>query len=163
MKRILLLCLLAGLPVAALAQHSHGYLYAAPGGATARVLSSRRETITTLQLGAGGEGVLGKSIGIGAELGALAPTEALEAVVGVFSLNGYYHFFHHGSRADPFLTGGYTLAFRGETANLFNFGGGVNYWFISRLGLKVEIRDHIWTPPGTTVHAWGVRFGLAFR
>lgn len=63
---------------------------------------------------------------------------------------------------DPFVTAGYTLFFRSGHANLWNFGGGLNYWFASRLGLKVELRDHIWPENGAT-HYWGVRIGLNFR
>ncbi len=162
MRQILLPCLLASLPAVAFAQRSHGYLFVAPGAVSARFLSTRGST-ATLHLGAGGEGILGKGIGIGLELGALLPSENIEGAVAIFSANGYYHFLHEHQKADPFVTAGYTLGYRGATANLFNFGGGLNYWFISRLGAKVELRDHVWKPDNATVHAWGVRLGLAFR
>ena len=144
---------------AAQAQHSHGYLFLAPGG-----ISSGGHTAMTLHLGAGAEGVLFKGFGVGAELGALGPREDFaSSVVGAASVNGYYHFVHEHVKADPYVTAGYTLLFRSGSANLFNFGGGINYWFVPRLGLKVELRDHVYRPGGSSVHYWGVRLGLAFR
>lgn len=162
MKKTALFCLLLFSPAVALAQRSHGYIFAAPGAVSARFLSARAST-ATVQVGGGFEGALGKGVGIGAELGALFPRENVSDVVGIVSANGYYHFLHSHQKADPFFTAGYSLGFRGERANLFNFGGGVNYWFISHLGLKAELRDHVWKPDNATVHAWGFRFGLAFR
>ena len=156
-RRIFVLSLLTViLSAAAQAQHSHGYLFVAPGG-----ISASGHTAMTVHLGAGGEGVLGKGIGIGAELGALGPRESFSDLVGLFSANGYYHFSRSG-KADPFLTGGYSLLFRFEHANLANFGLGMNYWLVRRLGLKVEFRDHIRTS-GATTHYWGIRVGPAFR
>ncbi len=160
LARLLLLVLL--LPVLGLAQRSHGYLFVAPGAISARILGVSGST-ATLHMGAGGEGILGKGIGIGGEVGAVLPANDVQNAVGLLSINGYYHFVHEHEKFDPFVTGGYTLGFRGATVNLFNVGGGMNYWFISRLGAKVEFRDHIWTPSGATVHAWGVRLGLTFR
>jgi hypothetical protein len=157
MFRLLLLAIL--LVPAVRAQSSNGYVFFAPGGITCCGYTSM-----TLQFGAGGEAVLGKGIGIGAELSAVgARASFADSVVGVFSPNGYYHFIHRReSRSDPFVTGGYTLLFRNGHANLFNVGGGLNYWFHSHLGARLEFRDQIHTN-GSAVHYWGVRFGLAFR
>ncbi len=141
------------------AQSSNGYLFFAPGGITCCGY-----TTMTLHFGAGGEAILGKGIGLGAEIGALGTRTGFEhSAVGIFSPNGYYHFIHGpGIRADPFLTGGYTLLFRSGHENLFNVGGGLNYWFHRRLGVRLEFRDHVDTD-GTSLHYWGFRFGLAFR
>jgi hypothetical protein len=135
------------------AQPSHGYLFVAPGGAS----DLNRSTI---HLGAGGEFIVPAGIGIGAEIGALGPTSNFSDVLGVFSANGYYHFLRNGGKTDAFGTAGYSLFFRSGTANLFNFGGGVNYWFLSRIGFRFEFRDHV---TGDAAHFWGIRFGLAFR
>jgi hypothetical protein len=151
------------------AQHSNGYVFFAPGGITCC-----GHTAMTLQFGAGGEAVLGKGIGLGAEVGAVGTRRYFaDSVVGVFSPNGYYHFVHGKHiTIDPFVTGGYTLIFRSGHANLFNVGGGMNYWFRSRLGGRLEFRDQVHTEcvelscsprDGASVHYWGVRFGLAFR
>jgi hypothetical protein len=72
-----------------------------------------------------------------------------------------------GGRVKHFLatagaTVGYTLFFRSGTANGFNFGGGVNYWFREHLGLRLEFRDNVSTT-WDTEHYLGFRVGLAFR
>jgi hypothetical protein len=141
------------------AQPSHGYVFFTPGGA-----SCCGHTSMTMQFGAGGEYVIKKGIGIGAEIGALGFTRQFgDTVMGTFSPNGYYHFVHgQDVKADPFVTGGYTLMFRSGHANLANFGGGMNYWFHPRLGARLEFRDHVNTT-GSIVHFWGFRFGVAFR
>lgn len=158
MKRALLLpLLLSALAIAARAQHSHGYLFVAPGGA-----SSSGSTSGTIQIGAGGEAVFARGIGAGAELSALGPTSSFSDLIGVLSLNGYYHPARSEGRLDPFVTAGYSLGFRSGHINLFNFGGGVNYWFHPKIGLKLEFRDHIHSDGGT-IHYWGVRVGLDFR
>jgi hypothetical protein len=118
----------------------------------------------TLQFGGGGEYVIVKGIGVGAELGVVGVRQYFgDTAKGVFSPNGYYHFVHRQDiKTDPFVTGGYTLMFRFGHANLANFGGGMNYWFHRRLGARLEVRDQLNTT-GTIGHFWGVRFGLAFR
>lgn len=163
MRQILyLLGLTAILAGAAHGQSSNGYFFAAPGGATCC-----GSTLTTVQLGGGGEYVLGRGVGAGVELSALDVRESLFSLggnnwLGVFSPNGYYHFVHDKSaRFDPFVTAGYTLMFNSGTASLFNFGGGGTFWFSDHLGVRFEFRDHIHGNP--TVNYWGFRFGIAFR
>ena len=160
MKRVLAVAtLFLAVSTAARAQRSHSYLFLAPGG-----VSSSGHTAMTLHLGAGVDAVLFKGFGVGAELGALGPREDFAGnVLGVASVNGYYHFLHGRPKADPFVTAGYTVMFRSGSINLFNFGGGLNYWFVPRLGLKVELRDHVYSPQRSSVHYWGIRLGLAFR
>ena len=155
-QRWILVVLALAAPLGA-EQHSHGYLFVAPGG-----LTGPARTNATVHLGAGAEFALPKGFGAGAELGALGRTDSFADVLGVFSVNGYYHFSRRSGKLDPFATAGYSLFFRSGHANLFNFGGGMNYWFLSRVGFRSEIRDHVWNADGT-VHYWGVRFGLAFR
>jgi hypothetical protein len=143
---------------AALAQSTNGYVFFAPGG-----LTSSGHTGMTIHAGGGADVILGKGLGLGAEIGALGPREDLSAAVGMFSPNASFHFIREkGRKADPFVTGGYTLMFRSGTANLFNFGAGANYWFRDHLGLRVEFRDHVYTRYAT-LHYWGLRVGLSFR
>ena len=106
--------------VAAFAGSSHGYVFLAPGGVTCC-----HNTSMTLQFGAGGEALLTKGIGAGAELGVLGERRYFgDTALGVFSPNGYYHFNRRKEgKADPFVTGGYTLLFRSGHANFANFGG----------------------------------------
>lgn len=163
LRASLWILLLAG---AAWAQGSNGYVFFAPGG-----VSCCGHTAMTVQFGAGGEAVLGWGIGVGAEIAALGTRQDFaDSVVGAFSPNGYYHFVHgRRAKADPFVTAGYTLLFRSGHTNLFNFGGGVNYWFRPKLGARVEFRDFVYHSGGgfgfngTTINYWGVRVGLAFR
>jgi hypothetical protein len=149
-------CLLSAVVAA---QPSNGYAFFAPGGVTC--CSS---TTMMLQFGVGGEAVLWKGIGVGAEVGVLGLRHYFtDSAMGVFSPNGYYHFRHTRElKADPFVTGGYTLLFRSGHANLANFGGGLTYWFHKRLGARLEVRDQFNTT-GTIGHFWGVRLGLAFH
>src|ERR1019366_1210151 len=86
--------------VAATAQSSNGYLIGGVGSYSSKLIS---------QAAIGGEMVFGKGIGAGGELGFIAGHDSF----GFLSLNGYYHLLHNGAKRklDPFLTGGYTLAF----------------------------------------------------
>ncbi|MCU1236861.1 MAG: hypothetical protein JWP63_4828 [Candidatus Solibacter sp.] len=141
------------------AQTSHGYVFLAPGGATANGY-----TAMTLNPGIGGEARIVPHIGAGAELAGLGFREDFSSsIMGVFSSNGYFHFNgKKGAKIDPYLTGGYTLFFRYGHANLGNFGGGVNIWPSKHVGVKLEARDHV-TTRYETVHYWGVRVGVNFR
>jgi hypothetical protein len=143
----------------AIAQPSNGYVFFAPG-----CVSCSGHTAMTIQLGAGGEAVLGTGLGIGAELGALGTRQSCgNSVVGVFSPSDYYHFVHGKDiKADPFVTAGYTLLFGNGHASLFNCGGGLNYWLKHALGGRMELRDQVHTGDGPPIHCWGFRFGLVF-
>lgn len=165
-----ILLLLMSLPLAAAAQtvapkaqqttnekgYGYGYVFTAPGGASSGG--------GTLHIGGGGEGILRNGVGIGAELGYITPFEAIGDGLGTFSVNGSYHFLKasKSEKVTPFLTAGYTGFFRGGYANGVNFGGGVNYWFKERVGLRFEFRDNIFAADGTA-HLLNVRIGLTFR
>lgn len=142
------------LTISAAAQNrGQGYIFAAPGGVA-------NGGDATLHFGGGGEGLVYKGLGAGAEIGFMGPASYMGEGFGVFSANGSYHF-RRDQKLVPFVTSGYTLFFRDGSANLVNFGGGVNYWFRDHLGLRVEFRDHVLPSPNT--HFWEFRFGLAFR
>lgn len=148
------LCLLT---TAATAQgNSYGYLLAAPGG-------TAPNGSATLHIAGGGNGVFGNGAGIGGEVGYVFPFREPGSGLGVFSLNGSYHFLKSGGKTVPFVTGGYSGFFRDGYLNGANFGGGVNYWFKKRTGLLVEFRDHIATDGDDAVHFLGVRLGMTFR
>ncbi len=137
----------------------HGYVFFAPGGA-----SNSGFTNSTMHAGGGGDIFVWKGLGAGAELGAIWPTENIAGIIGVLSVNGSYHFYGSTPRkVVPFVTSGYTLLFREGTANATNVGGGVTWWFREKTGLRLEFRDHIWSPDRSTVHLWQVRIGLSFR
>lgn len=151
--------IMALLAAPAWGQYSNAYVFVAPGGATCCGI-----TEATLHAGIGGEWVAWKGIGAGAEAGALGFTQAFEATgLGMFSANGYYHFKQSKEpRLDPFVTGGYALAWKMGHLNLGNFGGGMNYWFAKHAAVRVEARDHLYSSGGTLQY-WGVRFGVAFH
>ena len=151
------LLMLLSLCVATCSADSSGYFFVAPGGVTGGGGA-------TLHLGAGGELGVIRGFGVAAELGGLGPTSKFSSLLGVFSLNGAYHFMHSSDgRLDPFATAGYSLFFRSGHENLANFGGGANYWFLKKLGLRLEFRDHVLSSPGPTLHYWNFRFGVAVR
>lgn len=145
-------------PMVAAAQRTTGYWFLAPGAATAAGHSS-----ATLHMGGGAEFSIWKGISAGVEGGAVANTRNYTGTVqGVGSVNGYYHFLRtRGSRFDPFVTGGYSLLFRRGTANLANYGGGLNYWIWKTAAFRLEVRDHVYGN-SPTLHYWGVRFGMSF-
>jgi hypothetical protein len=160
---ILIIFFLALAPALASAQSAderrgQGYVFVAPGAA------SGGGTTASLHFGVGGEGLVYKGLGAGGEIGYFAPARGLGEGFGIFSANGSYHFRDSTSsrKLIPFVTGGYSLLFHSGTAHAFNVGGGVNYWFRDRLGLRLEFRDHVLTNGGT-VHYYGFRIGLAFR
>jgi hypothetical protein len=105
-----------------------GYVFFAPGSI------SPGGGGTTFHVGGGGEGLFYKGLGAGAEIGYLSAWQYKGSGVGLFSANGSYHFGARtpGRKVAPFVTAGYSLAFRGGHANLANFGGGVHYWFTDR-------------------------------
>jgi hypothetical protein len=148
------------LEVAATAQSSNGYAVGGAGSYASKLTS---------QAAIGGEKVFGKGIGVGGEIGAIAGHDSF----GFLSLNGYYHLAHGGParKLDPFITGGYTLAFdplagafgSRAASNGANLGFGLSYWFLRHLGVRAEFLDIVipGSLQGTT--SWGIRGGIAFR
>jgi len=139
------------------AQGAYGYVFGAPGA-----ISCCGESEGTLHFGGGGEFVTPIGVGVGAELGFLGTWDGFSEGIGVFSVNGSYHFGQATSRLRPFVTGGYSLFFRQGSANLWNVGGGVQYWFRDGLALRVEFRDHLQGEYNEVAHFWGARVGLSF-
>ena len=99
-----------------------GYVFFAPGVTSLGGMG-------TMHIGGGGEGLVHKGLGVGAELGYMAPWRGFGEGIGAFSPNASYHFLSRNAeaKAEPFVTGGYTLFFRSGTANGLNFGAGVNW------------------------------------
>ena len=151
-----------------LAQQSHLYAYAAPGG-----ISVAGETGKVLYGGLGGEAIVHPGFGLGLEGVVVRQVSAgWHGLFPMISTNFYYHFVHFQDRMDPFVTVGYTAAFRGAhheagqdpgEANLINFGGGFNYWFRPRTGVKIEFRDHLRPSRGPNANYWSFRIGLTFH
>jgi hypothetical protein len=160
------LWVLALTPALAFAQNAEsrrgqGYIFVAPGGTT-----TSGSTTGTLHLGGGGEAFVYKGLGIGAEIGYIAPMQSFKSGLGLLSVNGSYHFNSSDKtkKVVPFISGGYSLLFRSGVANGFNVGGGVNWWMRDRVGLRLEARDHIFpVRNGPKLQAWEFRIGLTFR
>lgn len=116
---------------------------------------------TVITLGGGGEGFVYKGLAVGGDVNYLFTGRRFTYGLGMASANVSYHF--RGTDADgqwvPFVTGGYTLAFRGGTASLANYGGGVTYWFRPHWGARVEVRGLQRTDAASVL----VRFGISFR
>jgi hypothetical protein len=136
--------------------HGQGYLFIAPG-----VYIGNAESISTLHAGGGGEVLVYRGLGLGAEVGGIAALTESGGGLWLFSANGSYSFARQ-SRVSPFLTGGYSSVGGRGQRNLVNFGGGVNYWFQEGKGIRLELRDHIYAD-GTGRHLLGFRIGFAFR
>ena len=140
-------------------RRGYGYVFAAPG-----VAASEFGSAATMHFGVGGEGLIKGGFGVGGEIGGMAPVESFSSGFGVFSAGANYHFLNasKSGKVVPFVNGGYTMFFRSGVANGGHFGGGVNYWFKERVGLRFEVRDHVVSDFGQT-HFVGFRFGLTFR
>jgi hypothetical protein len=154
-----LVCLLVFLPALASAQEKkekgigQGYAYVAPGGSYCG-----GSNLSTLQFGGGGDAVFYKGVGFGADIGYMAPARSLGDGIGILSLNGLYQA-SSSKKISPFVTGGYSLAFRSGSASGFNLGGGIHYWLTDHQGLRIEFRDHLFWD----CHFWQFRIGVDFR
>ena len=115
-----------------------------------------------LSVGGGGEAFAWKQLAGGGELAYLWPRVSPGSGIGLLSVGPAWHFVNRESpgKLVPFVNGGYALAFRNGTANLWYFGGGATWWFKSRSGLRMEYR-HI----GQRGYRFddSIRFGIAFR
>jgi len=159
--------LLLNLSIGASAQQSRSYVYGFAGPLVVPRSAFTRWDGSFLHVGGGGEANLTKRFGLGGEIGVLAPLTNPNAITtGLLSVNPTYHFLATGSqeKADPFVTGGLSIPFGRGAGAALNYGGGMNYWLKPRFGLRVEFRDHLWSPEaGETIHFLDVRFGIVFR
>jgi hypothetical protein len=116
---------------------------------------------TAMNLGAGGEGFLTKGLAAGGEAGYMFTSGRFGNGLGLASANLSYHFreVDPDGRWVPFVTGGYTLAFRGAAASLVNYGGGLTYWVQPHWGVRAEFRNH--QSGGFSMPSF--RFGFSFR
>jgi hypothetical protein len=118
-----------------------------------------------LQAGIGGEGIIHKGLGVGAEIGYFRHVVfGSDSGIGILSVNPSYHFMNASKsrKLVPFVTGGFSLFFRSGSAIGGNFGGGITYWLKDRIGVRFEVRDHIPAYSGVG-HFPGFRAALTFR
>lgn len=131
-----------------------GYVFGGAGAATGGFSNG------IFSFGAGGEGLVYKGFGMGAEVGYVAPFERGGDGIGIFSADASYHF-NRSAKLVPFVTGGYSAAFRSGASHGGNFGGGVHYWMKDHVGLRFEVRDHVFS--SDSPHLFQFRVGLSFR
>ena len=165
-----LLLALTGSPLQAQPEFS-GHVVAGPAWNTQPRLSpapsrfgSPLPSGTRFLFGGGGEVRLSRVLAIGADaVGFSNPGPGKSSVL--LSPNAYAHLLSSTNRLqlDPFLTGGYSVLFRPGSKSGWNFGGGVNYWFSRRAGVRLEVRDSLFSDPGRTRHLWTGRFGIVIR
>lgn len=118
---------------------------------------------TVQQIGGGGNALIYKGLAAGGEIGFLYPTNEFAYGIGVASINASYYLTNsRRARLVPFVTGGYSLAFRGGHMNLSNFGGGVTWWATRHFGIRAEIRDYLW-PEYRVEHSPQLMLSFAFR
>jgi hypothetical protein len=159
-KLIFVILLAVLLPFAAAAQskerRGQGYVFVAP--------TSTTEGDFGLHIGGGGEGLVYKGLGVGGEIGYLGLADGLSDGICILSTNISYHFTKatKSRKFAPFVTSGHSILFRGSALNAVNIGGGANWWFKDRIGLRLELRDQL-PLQLASVHFFGVRIGLAFR
>jgi hypothetical protein len=156
-----ILSILASITVSipeARAQETRTSVFVAPSG-----ISDERDTRSAYQIGGGIERLLERGIGASVDAAAVLPGQGkFKDTVGLLAIDLNYHL--KGVRTEPFVAGGYSLLFRDFTANMINFGGGINYWFAPSHGLRLEFRDNVGTVMnGPTTHYWGFRIGMNFR
>ncbi len=104
--------------------------------------------------------MLAGGLGLGAELGYMAPMSDLGEGIGIFS-PGVIVKFSRDKKTVPFVTGGYTLFFRSGTEHGFFFGGGATRWIGDSWGLRFEGRDQVM--PQCSTHLIEARIAVAFR
>ena len=112
------------------------YILCAPG------VTISEGSMANLAIGGGAEGLIKGGFGVQGDLSYLFyPQEGFRAGFGLFSPGVFYQF-HPNRKTIPFVTGGYSLAFRSETLHLVHYGGGLNHWFNNHWGIRFEVRNH---------------------
>jgi hypothetical protein len=120
-------------------KQSYGYALFTPGAYLGDGAAA------TLTLGAGAEGLIKGGFGAGADVSYLFyPKGGFSEGIGLFSPGVFYQF-NPSRKTVPFVTGGYSLAFRDGTFNLIHYGGGFNHWFNNHWGMRFEVRNHTQT------------------
>jgi hypothetical protein len=161
MRKLFFLVLLTALiPSAAFAQsqgerRAWGYAFAGVGANTGSGSSAR------FTAGGGGEALFFRGLGVGGDLSYLSAGNEFGNGIGIASVDLAYHFNRSGKIA-PFVTGGPSLAFAGGgSTGGGNFGGGIQYWPKDHLGMRFEVRDHVFS--SDSPHFVTFRVGVTFR
>jgi hypothetical protein len=136
-----------------------GYGFIAVGG------TAGDGSVFTFTYGGGGERLIYRGLGLGAELGNVTPISDVGHGLGIFSANASYSFgaSDRSRKTVPFVTGGYSVKFRDDddSGPGLNIGAGVQFWESDRLGVRLEFRDHHFFKGA--LNFYGVRVGITFR
>jgi hypothetical protein len=138
--------------------YAQGLAYGVAGPAT--TMGFVNHSRITVNAAGGGEVVAADRVAVGGEVGFFNRLIAGSANATVH-LGGVKN-----SRLSPFVTGGYTRMGIGDGEGAFsawNVGAGAHFWFGDRMGLRVELRDHLRPDDRGTTQYWSLRAGLAFR
>jgi hypothetical protein len=134
----------------------YGYVFFTPGVLVGDVGRP------TMNIGGGAEGLIKRGLGASVDLSYLFfPRSGFGEGFGMLSPGMVYQF-RTNRKTVPFVSGGYTLAFRQGTENLVYGGGGFNHWFGNRWGLRFEVRDQI-APRDPEYNFLQFRIGFLFR
>ncbi|MDX2034135.1 MAG: hypothetical protein SF339_25900 [Blastocatellia bacterium] len=136
---------------------AQGYGYIGPA-----VFSTGSDAL--IHYGGGAEGFLKGGLAANIEAGGFSSSNDFSDGFAVLSPGASYHVRKAtpSGKVVPFVTGGYTLfASSGGVTNGVHFGGGVTYWFKERIGLRVDVRDHV--AVADNLHIIGFRVGISFR
>jgi hypothetical protein len=147
-------------PAVARAQDATHFVYFAPGNEVGRASSSQ-----TYAAGIGLERALERHLAVQVDIAAASYFDANDGrrVSGLASFDAVFRALPE-RKVQLFGVAGYSLRFRDDTTNMFNYGVGLHHWFREDRGLLVEIRDHTATKDQATLrHFWHVRIGLVFR
>jgi len=143
-----------GVPAAQAQTSVLRYGFIAPGVAVCCGEAER-----TGHVGAGVDVLWTDAIGLGGEIGLLGISDS---AYGTLSVNVSYHVGRsRQDRLRPFVTAGYTRLFPDAVVNMWNAGVGMHHWFSRDVGLRAEVRDHIY--PRQSLHVLDARFGIVVR
>jgi hypothetical protein len=122
----------------------------------------------TVHFGGGGQGFVYRGLGLGAEIGYLAPWSSFNDGVAAGAVNLSYHLLPRSEdkKVEPFMTAGYLVYARAGVSSGFNWGGGVSLWLGKRAGLRLEVRDQFdrgHSDYFQSSHVIDFRVGLTFR
>ena len=141
-----------------------GYFFVAPGGLSVNQGSLSR---STLQVGGGFEGFIYRGFGLWIDGGGLRGESrgSSQTWTGMVSMGATYNFQRSAEqKICPFITAGLTAIPEADSSGAgYNVGGGLNYWFAKRFGLKMDFRFH--SRPGNlrTYDDVQGRIGFAIR
>lgn len=157
MRTSILMIVMAGLWAPLSAETPNRYYgsgYASVG------VGSCAHRVTNVSFGAGGDAFLFRGLTAGAEIGHYQFVERGSDGFGIAGFNAGYHWNRRGAgRTEPFVSAGPAIVFGNASSPGASFGGGVNYWFSRRLGLRLEGR--LYGFAGDAIAKF--RVGISFR